>query len=73
MGQYRTPRIRPTAGQNGLLDHRLGCLFIRTRHSAGQAIGSRRPAVTPGYVELLAAVAHDPTRHRDVAEFLDQL
>ena len=63
-------------GQDRLLDRRrntVGVRSLRSRQPVEQPLGAVHPKVAADLVELLTAVADDPARLRDVAEFLREV
>ena len=65
-----------TGRQDRLFDRRRNAVGVRplgARQPVEQAVGAVQLKAPPDLVELLAAVADDPARLRDVAEFLGEL
>jgi len=63
-------------GQDRLLDgrgHTVRVWPLGARQPIDEPVGAVQLEAPPDLVELLAAVAHDPARLRDVAEFLGEL
>ena len=63
-------------GQDRLLDRRrdaVGVRSLRARQPVEQPLGAVHLKVAADLVEMLPAVAQDPARLRDVAEFLSEL
>ena len=69
-------RVLQRVGQDGFLDgrgHSVRVRPLRPRQPIDESVGAVQLKAPPDLVELLAAVAHDPARLRDVAEFLGEL
>ena len=69
-------RVFERMGQDRLLDRRRDPVRVRPLRAGQpveQPLGAVHLEVAADLVEVLAAVAHDPARLRDVAEFLGQL